>query len=73
MSPLPVFVSGPRDKKFILLCAQKASQAGTNIMAGQKLLHPVNIEILTTGANGVSNTILVPRGYLSQYSGYAVY
>ncbi|MCF0049068.1 S41 family peptidase [Dyadobacter sp. LJ53] len=73
VKPLARFVSVKKDKKFILLCGQNASQAETNIMAWQKLLNPVTIGIPTIGANGVSNTILMAGGYSAKYSGYAVY
>ena len=73
VSPLPSFVPVKKNKTFILLCGQNASQAETNIIAWQKLLRPVTIGIPTIGANGVSNTILMPGGYSARYSGYAVY
>ncbi|MBC3787174.1 S41 family peptidase [Spirosoma utsteinense] len=73
VSPLANFVAVPQRKTFVLLCGQNASQAETNIMAWQKLLHPVTIGLPTIGANGVSNTILMAGGYSSRYSGYAVY
>jgi hypothetical protein len=73
VSPLHSFVSVGKNKKFILLCGQNASQAETNIIAWQKLLRPVTIGIPTIGANGVSNTVLMPGGYSSRYSGYAVF
>lgn len=60
-------------KRFLLLCGQNASQAETNIMAWQQLLHPLTIGLPTIGANGVSNTILMAGGYESRYSGYGVY
>lgn len=63
----------PRAKTILLLCGQNASQAETNIMAWQKLLHPLTIGLPTIGANGVSNTILMAGGYECRYSGYGVY
>jgi C-terminal processing protease CtpA/Prc len=61
-------------KKFILLCAAgNGSQAETNIISWQRILHPITIGTTTVGANGVSNTILMPGGYAAHYSGFGVY
>ncbi|WP_461152023.1 S41 family peptidase [Spirosoma pulveris] len=73
VSPLRSYVTVDRDKRFVLLCGQNASQAETNIIAWQKVLHPTTIGLPTVGANGVSNTILMAGGYESRYSGFAVY
>ncbi|GAB3552199.1 S41 family peptidase [Spirosoma fluminis] len=73
VSPGVRSVAVPTAKTFVLLCSQNASQAETNIMAWQRLLHPVTIGRPTIGANGVSNTILMAGGYSLRYSGYAVY
>jgi carboxyl-terminal processing protease len=62
------------NKKFILLCAVgNGSQAETNIISWQMILHPVTIGTQTVGANGVSNSIILPGGYTGHYSGFAVY
>ncbi|WP_461074117.1 S41 family peptidase [Spirosoma horti] len=73
VSPLGSVVTVNQDKRFVLLCGQNASQAETNIIAWQKVLHPTTIGLPTVGANGVSNTILMAGGYESHYSGFAVY
>ncbi|GAB3788508.1 hypothetical protein GCM10028818_55200 [Spirosoma horti] len=73
VSPLSSVVTVDQDKRFVLLCGQNASQAETNIIAWQKVLHPTTIGLPTVGANGVSNTILMAGGYESHYSGFAVY
>ena len=74
VSPAPFNVKVPNNKKFILLCANgNGSQAETNIISLQKILHPITIGTQTVGANGVYNTILLPGGYAGHYSGFAVY
>ncbi len=74
VSPIPFRVDMSKVKKFIVLCASgNGSQAETNIISWQKVLKPVTIGTPTVGANGVSNTVLLPGGYAGHYSGFAVY
>ncbi len=63
-----------KGKRFIILCASgNGSQAETNIISWQKVLNAITIGTQTVGANGVSNTVLLPGGYAGHYSGFAVY
>jgi len=74
ISPSAFNIKVPHNKKFVLLCnVGNASQAETNIISLQNILRPITIGTQTVGANGVSNTILLPGGYKGHYSGYAVY
>jgi C-terminal processing protease CtpA/Prc len=72
--PIPYSTDMSNVKKFIVLCgAGNGSQAETNIISWQKILHPVTIGTKTVGANGVSNSVLLPGGYVGHYSGFSVY